>query len=90
MKKLQPFITIHEENASRNEQRLARSKSVDLVTLPSDVVGANCGNCKFFDSERKYCNHEKVDQAVSANMCCAEWDHEGAIREWEKNPNKED
>ena len=30
-----------------NHEELARYKHADLITLPADVKGTNCGNCKF-------------------------------------------
>lgn len=65
------------------EGEIERAKNADLIELPRDVDGTNCGNCKFINSERRYCNHPKVDQEVHPRLCCAFWDKPGSIRIWE-------
>jgi uncharacterized protein (TIGR02996 family) len=50
-----------------------RAKKVDLVVLPSDVKGTNCGNCEHIDS-KSYCRHPEVRMSVQKNWCCAEWE----------------
>lgn len=65
------------------DEKLERAKNVDLITLPKDIKGTNCANCKFIDIEREYCTHKDVAQKVSPRMCCALWDAEGVKREWE-------
>lgn len=66
-----------------NEKRMARAEKADLLTLPEDVSGTNCANCKFMDMKNGYCLHPKVDQPVTARMCCALWDAQGCYRAWE-------
>src|SRR6185437_1927586 len=62
-------------------------KRADLITLPEDVKGTNCGNCRFARKVGNlgFCTHEKVHQWVTPRMCCAFWDNPGARRIWEKN-----
>lgn len=62
--------------------QLERAKAADLVTLPKNITGTNCGNCSYI--KEGFCTHKKVQQPVSARLCCAYWDAEGTIRPWEK------
>lgn len=74
-----------------NIEELRRAKKSDLVTLPKDVEGTNCFNCKYIrDKKGKigYCSHPKVAQDVSNHMCCALWDNSGLIREFGKIDEK--
>lgn len=63
---------------------LVRAKLVDLGTLPKNITGTNCGNCKHFkhgDGKIGYCKHPLIQQAVTARMCCAAWrPHGGWLR----------
>jgi len=73
----------------QNEESLKKAEAADLITLPEDVQGTNCFNCKFneiIDPKKKvgYCMNKKVLQPVSSRMCCSLWDAEGSIRPWEK------
>jgi len=77
------------ENEEDKPSRLDRAKAADLVTLPENVEGTNCANCKFIDLKEKMCKHPQVDQKVSERMCCALWDAEGTIREWEETDKEE-
>ncbi len=66
-----------------------RAKEADLVTLPKEVEGTNCANCRFvtvLDAKAGtgYCNHPKVKLNVTKRMCCAFWDNKDASRSWEK------
>lgn len=61
---------------------LQRAKKTDLVTLPANVQGTNCGNCEYFKAN--YCVNPKVRQPVNPRMCCALWDAPGTKRAWEK------
>jgi len=63
---------------------LARAARTDLVTLPLDVEGTNCGNCRFVTGGNPiaFCLHPSVWQAVTARMCCALWDATGTRRSW--------
>ena len=74
---------VNEKN-KENMSALERAKHVDLITLPKEIKGTNCGNCKFFNVEKSFCDHYEVAQEVKTNMCCKEWFAEGAIRTWEK------
>lgn len=64
-------------------EEMERAKSADLITLPKDVKGTNCSNCKFVKLPEKFCTHPKVDMPVNERMCCAFWDAIGVIRPWE-------
>jgi hypothetical protein len=66
---------------------LERAKKVDLITLPIELVGTNCGNCKHFEGLRGapgFCNHKDVRMHVTNRQCCVKWDAEGTYRPWEK------
>lgn len=79
MEKIEKFSEMNDE------QRLQRAKAADLITLPENIEGTNCANCKFVKTgENLYCTHKKVLQNVTPKMCCIYWDAEGVIREWEK------
>lgn len=64
---------------------LERAKKADLITLPKNVPGTNCSNCKFVTEKGKghFCDHPEVQMVVTKKNCCAFWDAEGAIRAWE-------
>ncbi len=62
---------------------LDRAKTVDLLTLPKDIKGTNCYNCKWIKSktpQKGYCANPKVAQYVNQHMCCAVWDSSDAFR----------
>jgi len=59
---------------------IKRAKRVDLITLPEDVKGTNCGNCKWINEG--FCTHPEVKMHVNDRMCCAEWDNKGVKRPW--------
>jgi len=62
-----------------------RAKNTDLVTLPEHVRGTNCGNCQYVRVMSGFvgmCVHPKVNQPVTARMCCALWDAPGTIRDF--------
>lgn len=73
-----------ESEAADDLDRLDRAEHADLITLPENITGTNCSNCKFVDLKTKMCNHPEVNQKVSERMCCKYWDAEGTKREWEK------
>lgn len=69
-----------------NIAALERAANADLVTLPLNVVGTNCGNCRFVTATGQgtgFCNHPSVLQPVTTRMCCALWDAHGTLRTWE-------
>jgi hypothetical protein len=73
---------------SESSTPLERAEKADLVTLPEDVKGTNCANCRYVDPERDYCNHKDVAQSLksgSKRMCCALWDSKGTKRAWLKD-----
>lgn len=63
-----------------------RARKSDLITLPPNIWGTNCGNCKFVRNVGPegfgFCSHPKVLQPVSARMCCAFWDANGVLRDF--------
>lgn len=69
----------------QNAKDMAKSKKVDLITLPMNVLGTNCGNCKFINEEKNFCTHDDVQLPVTERMCCALWDNEGVKRPWKKD-----
>lgn len=69
--------------------QVSRAKAADLITLPRNVEGTNCGNCSFIkiiDKQKGtgFCIHPQVQLPVTARMCCAFWDNKGATRQWKK------
>lgn len=70
---------------SESSDKLERAKKVDLITLPTGVKGTNCGNCKFINADKNFCENTKVLQEVNNRNCCALWDAEGTKRAWEVN-----
>lgn len=56
----------------------AKAKAADLVILPPNIQGTNCGNCKFFQDGR--CLNANVGMNVQPNFCCIYWDAEGVKR----------
>lgn len=73
--------------AEVEDKELERAKEADLITLPKNISGTNCGNCEYMNFENSQCIHEKVLQKVSNRMCCIYWNTDGVIRKWEKNKN---
>jgi hypothetical protein len=66
---------------------IKRAHSVDLITLPREVTGTNCYNCRFIKNKTPnygYCAHPKVKQHVNERMCCALWDRVGSLRIWKE------
>lgn len=72
----------NEEDRSKSEQN--RAKHADLITLPKDVPGTNCSNCRFVKKSKDgaFCEHEKVQLPVTPRMCCKYWDNKGVKRPW--------
>jgi hypothetical protein len=84
MIKLKPILKEDDE-----QMQLERAKEADLITLPENVEGTNCGNCKFFSGHGNnfgtgMCIHPRVSQKVTARDCCALWDAPGTKRKWEE------
>lgn len=68
---------------SKLAQEVKRAKEVDLITLPKDVKGTNCGNCKWYKQvtpKVSYCENTRVKQNVNDRMCCVLWTHHGEER----------
>ncbi len=64
----------------RTPEEQERASRVDLVTLPPDVQGANCGNCMYIQDG--HCTHPEVNQPVNNRNCCLLWDRPGTVRPW--------
>lgn len=67
-----------------NRNDISRARKVDLITLPKNIAGTNCENCKFVNLFKMFCTHPDILLYVTDRMCCAMWDREGSIREWQK------
>jgi hypothetical protein len=65
---------------AKTEKELQRAKNVDLITLPLDIDGTNCGNCKYI--KERYCTHPRVRQDVNNRMCCVLWSRKGEYRQF--------
>lgn len=72
---------------------LERAKKADLVTLPEDVEGTNCYNCKWISSykndEKGMCTEPHVRQYVNQRMCCILWSGKGEYRPFKRKANLE-
>ena len=55
-----------------NDQYVAMSKNVDLVTLPGKATV----------TEKAFCDHEEIHDWVTERMCCAKWDAKGTVRDY--------
>lgn len=65
---------------------LKRAKDADLITLPQNIEGTNCYNCKYVHdtkTEVSICNKPEVNQYVNSRMCCIFWSHSGEYRAFE-------
>jgi hypothetical protein len=74
-----------------NKAAIDRAKAADLITLPKNIQGTNCLNCKFVSLVRSnygYCMNPKVKQNVNNRMCCALWSAHGQWEAW--NNDKKD
>ena len=70
-----------------SKEEKERAAKADLITLPSEVKGKNCGNCCYIKVFRDYysintkmqtlCKNPHVSQPVNARMCCVHWDAYG-------------
>lgn len=72
---------------------LERAKKADLVTLPENIEGTNCFNCKFITNKSTksgFCNHPKIKMLVNGRMCCALWDNKNCYRGFGKKDDKYD
>lgn len=61
-----------------NRKALGAYRSVDLITMPSGMIGTNCGNCMWF--RKNFCENPSVLVPVNNQMCCNLWDAPGTIR----------
>lgn len=61
-------------------------KRVDLITLPDDVEGTNCGNCKHATTTSEgsglFCLNDEIKDYVTERMCCSLWDNSGVERKF--------
>lgn len=55
-----------------NDEYVAMSKRVDLVTLPGKATV----------TEKAFCDHEEIHDWVTERMCCAKWDAKGTVRDY--------
>jgi hypothetical protein len=70
---------------AQHEDELKRAKKVDLITMPRDIDGTNCFNCKFIRDKKErvgYCSHKDVSQDVNKRMCCVRWSRTGEYRQF--------
>lgn len=60
-----------------------RARAADLITLPREINGTNCGNCLYSVKSKSgmECDNPKLHGiAITSRQCCAYWDHQGSIR----------
>jgi hypothetical protein len=55
-------------------------KKADLITLPAEIKGTNCGNCSFYKDG--FCEHKAIKDKVTPRMCCAYWDNLKVVRKF--------
>lgn len=65
---------------SKTYKELSRAKDVDLITMPKDIDGTNCSNCRFIKDG--FCRHPRVKQKVNNRMCCVLWSRPGEYRQF--------
>lgn len=66
-----------------NERDIDVAKSVDLLTMPYNIGGTNCFNCKFLTNvtkEKGFCSNKNVQLYVNKRQCCALWDNAKSFR----------
>jgi hypothetical protein len=60
----------------KDEPAIKRAREVDLITMPANINGTNCYNCKWISSSKSdvsMCTQPKVRQLVNSRMCCVLW-----------------
>jgi hypothetical protein len=84
------LVTVNEQDGFQylDREDAKRAVGCDLGTLPLEIQGTNCGNCKYArasvqDRNIIECAHPAVRLPVTARMCCAFWDSIGFKRAWE-------
>ena len=76
-----PKAKDQKKNTPRSQRgREKKAKETKLVTLPLNVIGANCGNCSMYHPKTingpvGYCDHPKVDMDVRSDWHCMYWDN---------------
>jgi hypothetical protein len=74
-----PGVKDQKKNTPKKQAALEkRAKAVKLVSLPLNVIGANCGNCSMFhpkntNSSIGYCDDPEVDMNVHSDDHCSKW-----------------
>ncbi len=66
-----------------NEQAMDRATSSHLVTLPTEIDGANCFNCRNLilgDKTKGFCSHPLIKQFVNERMHCMFWDNRKSLK----------
>lgn len=61
----------------------AKAQRADLITLPANIPGTNCGNCMFFNPANGFCRHGSVQLTVNERMCCKFWKNQRQLNSWE-------
>lgn len=77
-------VTVNEQGGVEPQNKRA-AKLVNLLTLPLEVKGANCENCRYYNSFNKlagFCHNPKVKQFVNKRMHCALWSTPGELKEY--------
>jgi hypothetical protein len=72
-------------------ESMQRAKAADLITLPKETSGTNCGVCRYIRrvGDHGRCVHPKVRMDVNSRMCCIYWDAKGVIRGWKTSERSE-
>jgi hypothetical protein len=66
-------------------ENMDQFEHADLITLPSNVSGTNCGNCKFLKKidDKMTCDHPDLEGIkITDRNCCRYWDHKNVHRAW--------
>lgn len=70
------------------DNMMEASEEFDFVTLPEEIPGTNCRNCRFAkevdeENEVYVCTHPSLyGLHITERNCCALWDAEGTLRHW--------
>ena len=68
-----------------NAAERKKHKHADLITLPTEIKGTNCGNCSYIKDVKKgvgYCTHPDLECYVTERMCCSYWNHDKVKRKF--------
>ncbi len=71
----------HDNNSYKREKfNVDKARAAKLVSLPLNMKGANCGNCKAFEpyqenSCKGHCSNPKLNMRVYDSQICRHWNN---------------